>query len=217
MLFTKERSCYGNVVLRIALNLFAAFAVLTVALVAVDRSATAADLAEQAHSLRKVPADSAFYSASLRLKEQWDIFVGSKAYSKLMQIPLVQLAKMQASFQWQQSNEPTIAQVRDYFDSPAGKDGIDVLHEMFSDEIFAYGSSNIADTIKLFMELNSMARTARVQAAAEGEDSHESAEQKMVDALTKKLSHGLKVPTVVVGFRIKDQKRARANWTRFTR
>src|SRR5574337_2007650 len=36
--------------------------------------ALAAELAEQAHSLKKVPADAAFYSASLRLKEQWHAF-----------------------------------------------------------------------------------------------------------------------------------------------
>ena len=71
-------------------------ALAVLALVAANRlPAQAADLAEQAHSLRKVPADAAFYSSSLRLKEQWDAFVGSKAYGKLMEIPLVQLAKMQ--------------------------------------------------------------------------------------------------------------------------
>src|SRR5882757_10248408 len=70
------------------------------------QTARAADLAEQAHSLRKVPADSAFYTASLRFKEQWDIFRDSKAFGKLMEIPLVQLAKMQVTFQWQQASQP---------------------------------------------------------------------------------------------------------------
>ena len=78
-----------------------------VAVAASSQSARAADLAEQAHSLRQVPADAAFYSASLRLREQWHVFTGSKAYGKLMEIPLVQLGKMQATFQWQQTNEPT--------------------------------------------------------------------------------------------------------------
>src|ERR1700760_1755104 len=63
----------------------------------------AADLAGQAHSLKKVPADASFYSANLRFAEQWRIFADSKAFAKLMEIPLFQMAKMQISYQWQQS------------------------------------------------------------------------------------------------------------------
>ena len=103
-------------------------ALFALALVAANRlPARAADLAEQAHSLRKVPADAAFYSSSLRLKEQWDTFIESKAYAKLMEIPLVQLGKMQVGFQWQQSNEPPIAKFREYIQSPAGQDAVAVL------------------------------------------------------------------------------------------
>ena len=58
-----------------------------------------------------VPADAAFYSASLRLKEQLDIFLESNAYAKLMEIPLVQLAKMQVEFQWQQAALPGVARI----------------------------------------------------------------------------------------------------------
>src|SRR5262245_11804475 len=115
------------------LSTFMRITFIALALAATSLSpATAADLAEQVHSLRKVPADSAFYSASLRLKEQWDAFVESKAYSKLLEIPLIQLAKMQVGFQWQQSTEPTITQIREYIESPAGRDAVAVLKEMFS-------------------------------------------------------------------------------------
>src|SRR6185295_11963960 len=113
-------------IIRTALGLFmaAAFACLA------QERASAAPLAEQAHSLRKVPADAAFYSASLRMKEQWDAFLGSKAYSKLMEIPAVQFAKMQIQFQWQQSEQPSVAKVREYIQSPAGQDAVGVLTEM---------------------------------------------------------------------------------------
>src|SRR6476659_7590404 len=73
----------------------------------------AADLAEQAHSLRKVPADASFYSASLRMRDQLHVLKDSKAYAKLMEIPLIQFAKMQVTFQWQQSEQPTIAKIRE--------------------------------------------------------------------------------------------------------
>ena len=166
-------------------------------------------MAEQAHSLRQVPADSAFYSSSLRLKEQWDAFVGSKAYAKLLEIPLVQLAKMQVGFQWQQSSEPTIAQVREYVESPAGKDAVAVLKEMFSDEVFAYGGSNIAESVKFIMELNSMARTSKVKIDVDGEESESSPSTKVLEKIKEKLSSGMSVPTFVVGFRIKNTERAK--------
>src|SRR5436309_111530 len=93
--------------------------------------APAAGLAEQAHSLRQVPADAAFYSASLRFREQWHTFIESRAYGKLMEIPVVQLAKMGVTFQWQQANQPVVAQVREYVESPAGQDAVGVGKEMF--------------------------------------------------------------------------------------
>ncbi|HEX4413972.1 MAG TPA: hypothetical protein VH107_10125, partial [Lacipirellulaceae bacterium] len=171
--------------------------------------ARAADLAEQAHSLRKVPADSAFYTASLRFKEQWDIFRDSKAFSKLMEIPLIQLAKMQVTFQWQQASQPIVAQVREYIESSAGQDAVGVLHEMFSEEVFAYGGSNIAETVRILMEANSLARSARLEAMAAGEDPGKAVADKLLARFKDQLGKGITVPTVVMGFRIKDAERAK--------
>ncbi len=188
----------------------ALIAITMLALTAVNHlPAQAADLADQAHSLRKAPADAAFYSASLRTKEQWDAFLGSKAYGKLMEIPLVQLAKMQVAFQWQQSNEPTVAQVREYIQSPAGQDAVAVLQEMFSDEIFAYGGKNVAESIKILMAANSMARSARLEALTEGEAPENVVVDKMLKIFKEQFASGITVPTLVVGFRIKDAERAK--------
>ena len=49
-----------------------------------------------------------------------------------MEIPVVQLAKMGITFQWQQANQPVVAQIREYMESPAGQDAVGVIHEMFS-------------------------------------------------------------------------------------
>jgi hypothetical protein len=179
--------------------------------------ARGADLAEQAHSLRKVPADVSFYSASMRLKEQWHNFLSSKAYAKLMEIPLVQVAKMQISYQWQQSEEPTISKFRDYFESPAGKDGVAVLKEMFSDEWFMYGGADITESLKLFRELNSIRRTSQfpiraVGTTGEDNDKGKSSTERNINRVIEVLdkhANTFKVPTVVMGFRIKDQARAK--------
>src|SRR5436190_4542178 len=171
-------------------------------------NARGANLAEQAHSLKKVPADASFYSANLRFKEQWQSFLGSKAYAKLLEIPLIQMAKMQVTYQWQQSEEPTITKVREYIQSPTGQDAVAILKEMFSDEGFMYGGSDIAETISVLMELNSVRRTAPLEALAGGKDKKEVTTDRIFEILDKH-SDKLKVPTVVVGFRIKDQARAK--------
>jgi len=167
-----------------------------------------ADLAEQVHSLRSVPADAAFYSASLRLKEQFDALVGSKAYGKLMEIPVIQLVKMQAAFQWKESPQPTVAGLRKYFESPEGEDTIAVLKEMFSTEMFVYGGNDIAEAVKLFIELNALRRSARLEALARGEDPDEVASEQMLEALNERAKQ-FKVPTMLFGFRIANAELAK--------
>jgi hypothetical protein len=188
---------------------FLAAILLTSLLVVRAPSARGADLADQAHSLRSVPADTAFYSASLRLKEQLDKFLASRSYAKLMEIPLVQLAKMKIQFDYQQSPQPTIAKVREYFESPVGRDSIAVLKEMFSDEVFAYGAPDIADVIKLLMDLDSIGRSARIESATGGENPDEPTNERVMDELNKRVA-ALKVPTLVLGFRITDAARAKS-------
>lgn len=189
-----------------------AFAMLACATSLLKQSAAAA-LAEQAHSLKKVPADAVFYSASLRWKEQWDIFRTSKAYAKLMEIPFVQIAKMQATFQWQQSEEPHIAKVREYVQSSAGQDAVQILKEMFSEEGFIYAGSDVLQSVSLFMELNSVNRvpTIKVKDGDAKEAEKEAKEEKLNQVLEvlEKHTGSYKIPTLVMGFRIKDKDRAK--------
>jgi hypothetical protein len=174
----------------------------------VTLTARAADLAEQARSLRMVPADAAFYSSSLRLKEQFNTLVESKAYQKLMQIPLVQFAKMQAAFQWQQSQDPHIAVLREYIQSPEGQEAVAVLAEMFSDEVFVYGGGDVTQTLKLLMQLNGIQRTAQLEAHATGQEVGDVLAERFREVLEEN-ADDFKAPTLVMGFRIQDKERAR--------
>jgi hypothetical protein len=191
----------------IARNILTALAILGCAL-GLSKGTSAADLAEQAHSLRKVPADASFYSATLRLKEQWHIFLESKAYAKLMEIPFVQVAKMQIGYQWQQSEEPHVAKFREYVQSPAGQDAVGVLKEMFSDECFMYGGGEIAEMVKLFMDFNSLQRTGSFEVTVKGKGAEEATINQALEILDKH-ADSFKIPTMVFGFRIKDQARAK--------
>jgi hypothetical protein len=192
-----------------------AIAVATLVLfTAKSASVRAADLAEQAHSLKKVPADVSFYSANLRLKEQWDLFVASKAYRKLLEIPAIQMAKIQIEFQWAQSEQPVVTRFRDYMQSQPGQDALAVLGEMFSDEAFMYGGSDVAETMKLLMDLNSLRRPNINVHKTNDEDSDKEKDttkiivDRFLEVLDKH-ADTFEVPTAVVGFRIKDQARAK--------
>lgn len=167
----------------------------------------AAGLSEQAASLKNVPADVAFYSASLRLREQWHIFRDSKAYAKLMEIPTLQFAKMYLVSQYQSLQTPPVARFRDYMQSPAGEDAVAVLKDMFGDETFVYGGSEIVESLKLFNDLNALNRSRQFHAKHSDEEDTELA-NRLIDILDKH-SDKFKIPTLVMGFHIKDKDRAK--------
>jgi hypothetical protein len=210
-LFTKENDMTlhlwtpsGIVVRRVAVFLLATLS----GAVSIDRHSMAAELVEQAHSLRMVPQDAAYYSASLRLKEQFDVLLESKAYAKLMEIPLIQFVKMQIQFQWQQASLQGLQEVKDYIETPEGQEMVAVLKEMFAEEVFLYGGGDVAEWLELLMELNSIQRTAGLEAAASGKEPGEVIAQKVREAFEER-ADDFSVPTMVFGFRIKDADRAK--------
>src|SRR5689334_17996548 len=82
---------------------------LTVALglaAALAGPARAAAPEQAAPSLAQVPADAAFYSASLRLGEQWEKFSKSNAFARLKALPAVQFALQQAQAEAQKPGNP---------------------------------------------------------------------------------------------------------------
>jgi hypothetical protein len=84
-------------------------------------------LADQAHSLRAVPSNAAFYTASLRLREQLNLFLDSQTYRKLMEIPILQIGKGQLEVQWQHSPKPIIARLREFFNSEEGQETLALI------------------------------------------------------------------------------------------
>ena len=170
-------------------------------------AAQAQSLADQSHSLRLVPAEAAFYSANLRIKEQWDIFTGSNAYARLMQIPLIQSAKMYVEYQLQESPEPPIAMFREYMASDEGKEVLALLKEMVADEVFAYGSADLGDLIGYFFEINSINRSSQFEALASGQDPDQIVHRRMMEWLNAHKDQ-LNLPDAVIGFRVRDRERA---------
>lgn len=200
---TPVRSHHWHTVLRFAFTCVCALNLLF----AMHHPCAAAELADQAQSLKMAPADTAFYSASLKLREQFDIFFESNAYSRLMQVPLVQFAKGQIEFQWQQAALPGVKDVREYIESDEGQETVALLQEMFADEVFVYGGSDIAEWATLIAETQSIQRTARLEATANDEDLDQVMSRKFRE-LFEERGDDVSVPTLVIGFRVKDADRA---------
>jgi hypothetical protein len=78
---------------------------------------------------------------------------------------------------------------------------------MFSDEVFVYGGGDVAQSLQILMELNSIQQTAGIEAAASGEET-EKVMSRRVRELFDEHSAEIAVPTVVFGFRIEDAERA---------
>src|SRR5690349_6356936 len=59
------------------------------------------------------------------------------------------------------------------------------------------------------MEMNTMIRVEQAKAKPDDADAKKEAQAKIVKAIMDKISSGLSVPTLVMGFRIKDRERAK--------
>ncbi len=97
-----------------------------------------------AASLKLVPADVSFYHAMLRNREQVEIVAGSRAWAKFKTLPVVQDAWSQIEAQWTDGN---LAGARQLLSLPENEQLLDLVKEMFSDEVFIYGDPQFAVTL----------------------------------------------------------------------
>ncbi len=130
--------------------------VLATALVALPAQAAAEKLG---NSLDFVPADASFYSTSLRLREQFDLLVKSKAWAKLLQMQSVQMALNMARSQLEQPGGPK-EQWESFIRNPDNERLLETLKDMASTEVFIYGDKQFADFLGLSIEAFNAARYA---------------------------------------------------------
>src|SRR5262249_25196651 len=105
-------------------------------------------------SLGLVPDDAAFYSTSLRLKEQFDAFVGSKAFAKLVALPFMQDAvrEFHKAFAEHASDE-SLKEFFDFWKDPENQQLLGLLKEMISSEVFFYGDHSVVEFAVMMQEL----------------------------------------------------------------
>ncbi|MCB9872807.1 MAG: hypothetical protein H6821_01400 [Planctomycetaceae bacterium] len=164
---------------------------------------TGAVLADEPASLKLIPADAAFYSASTHLREQYDSLMQSRAVAKLREMPIVKMGLGMAQAKW---NDPDgdLAPFKAAYEQPENQRLVEVLIDAVSHEVFAYGDEDFAALLGLLNQINQANQAAmRDLNAVDDPD----AAQQIIRKLSQNLAQHLdkaKVPDLVMGFRLSD-------------
>jgi hypothetical protein len=162
------------------------------------------------NSLALIPADAAFYSTGLRYREQLDRFLKSKAFASLRDMQGVKLGMALLQQQW---DDPTgnLKPVRDFFEQAENQELLALLGDAFANEIFFYGGQTWGDSMELMMQVQGASRygPALLKATGKTRGLDDSKLQGLVvlNVLNQNLDL-IKVPDLILGFRLGDTKRA---------
>jgi hypothetical protein len=172
--------------------------------------ASAQEAVAQAPSLRWVPADAGIYSVMLRNREQLDAILNSKAWARLMGLPVIQMARQMLEGQWANPNGP-LAAVRGWYEQPDNAALVRLLGELFEEEVFGYSGKNTADFFVLLQELQSANQYAPLVALLKAGPQAVNQPEMRIKVLLQAVADNadrLKIPDLVLGFRLSRTKPA---------
>lgn len=191
----------------------AAFLLFMSAALLVPAAGRAAEEGSGPPSLRMIPAEAAFYSVSLRNREQIEAITKSKAWAKFNSLPLVQMAWKQVQAQLAKP-DPQLAEILKLYEMPENKELVALLGEMMSDEVYCYGGDSLANLLELFSrvqnanQFNQLNVLIKKKAAGDGAPTPAVQQARgLLNALRDNMKL-IQVPELVFGFRVKDTKTA---------
>lgn len=162
-------------------------------------------------ALKLVPADATFFSSWLRNREQLEIVARSKAWAKLSSLPAAQMAQKAVTDQLLKADGP-LAPVVQFFKTPENWQLLELAGEMFAEEVFLAGGANFPDFVDLLAELqgaNYGGQIAAAVAGLQGVNRFDVQREMLVQTLKENLKK-LQAPELLLGFRVRDSKRAEA-------
>ena len=176
-------------------------------------TSTAGDLEKLDTSLKLVPEDAAFYSAMLRNREQIEAIGNSRAWKRIMDMPAVQTGLMM--YQMQAADpESAPAMIEAALSNPETRRMIDTGLDMVSHEIFVYGDRDFVGFVNLLQQIMGAGQLGPLMAAADPSQGMDMApDQVQAAMLMGVMSENLdliKVPNLIIGFKLKDTDRAAA-------
>ncbi len=173
--------------------------------------ARAAEPTKFGNALDWVPADAAHFATHLRLKEQLDIVLASKAWAKLKEQPWAQQLSQQIELVM--ALQPNIQQG---LQQPENQQLVAMLGDLFSHEVAYYVDQHAVDVLSLAMQTAnqaSSAYSANLPADGDGIDPSIAMQRKMLQFLDKNRDK-LEAPTIVLAFKQTDAQRVNAQLAR---
>ena len=128
--------------------------------------ATAAD--PQKSGIEVVPADAAFFSGSLLLKEQVEMVRTSNAMQAILDLPAVKMGLDQLEDMQSMPGSP-LSMVSTFMELPENKQALDLLTDMVSRDTFIYGETSCIQFTKLLMALQRANQMASLSQAVDDE------------------------------------------------
>ena len=145
------------------------FACVAAALLATSLpAASGADIADTGLSM--IPADAAFVSSSLRLREQYDAIVASNAFASIRKLPAVKKFFDSLEEQRAQPGSP-LSIVDTFMQLPENQQAIDLLTDMVATDTFVYGDPSWIKVVTLLKKVQRAQQAANILAMAGGDAS----------------------------------------------
>ena len=167
-------------------------------------------------ALAFMPDDVAFYSSSLRLSERAQIVAQSNAWKKLTQLPVVQMGLGLYQLQAAMPDTP-VARVNAVLVDPQWEDTRQLVRDMFSQEVFCCGDKNLIGALKLMRDLQNAMRFGPALARLSNPNlpgGDTSLQAKLALATLAARADEIKIPNLLMGFRISNKQRAQSELDR---
>ena len=168
------------------------------------QTAPAAPIERLETSANWVPDAAAAYSCVLRLGELVEAVGKSRAWAEIRSLPAVQevLGKLQS--------DPNAAKIEAVRKNPEVKRALELLGDMFSQEVFVYAGPDSVDAIDLVQKVSTAANYGPGLAHLTGEAGKASENALRARFALRTLAENLdqlKVPNLLVGFKLKNRDR----------
>lgn len=158
-------------------------------------------------SLGFVPADVSFYCSMQRCGKICNRVTDSKAYAEIRNSAPVQMGLMMLQSQLDDPDGP-LAMVKAEMDKPENKELLALLADMFADEVFVYGDREWANLYQAYFDIYREMYASMLESGAIGRmEDDDAVFAEILDPIVDRLDE-LKIPTLVIGFRISDADRA---------
>ncbi|HEY6563489.1 MAG TPA: hypothetical protein VIY86_03285, partial [Pirellulaceae bacterium] len=179
------------------------FLVLGCTLALAGPSSLRADFLSEETSLKLIPADASIYVTSLRLKEQWDVILGSRAYARLREMPWVKLAIDKAQEAWdEQSEDEDFAPIIKFLSAEENGDLLSLGRDLISHEVFVYGDEHVTELFKTLLDVNQKMSSIQWKGIGKGEVDEDQLRTEVMTELIDAVSD-MEVPRLAFGFRTK--------------